>query len=247
MQPPISHLSCRISAATVWEHAPEFKRRPPELLCRVIDSTVSAVRVLLLVRAASWNHFNDYDNPNNNNRHLINIAFITSIAAGKIPRVWKAMQRATAQIKTHLRWSDRWLRVFQLTERPETTLRAAFVAHRGVWLMESERQSPLISIHWPPCTSPWLVTLIICHGSDSMSVLIDLATGAPGRRISTRLREAQRVEIKGVWSFCGKASNLRQEFRWISFTMLLPQGPPESFCRKSKDLLKDSYTGQFWV
>lgn len=104
--------TCHISAATVWERAPEFKRRPPEFLCRVIDSTVSAVRILLPVRAAVKQrasgalpqplrkHFNDYNNHNNNNCHLINMALITATAAGRIPRVWKTTQRATAQIKS---------------------------------------------------------------------------------------------------------------------------------------------------
>lgn len=179
VQPPISHLShrrrnslgtrSRIQTAAAWVFVQS------DWLDNVSSQGSSAAeqRTSGAVPEPLGKHLDDNDNDNNNNCHLINTELITETAAGRIPRVRETMQRATAQIKTRLRRSDRWLRVFRPAERPETPLRGAIIAHRGVWLMEPERRSPLISIHWPPCTSPWLVTLIICHGSDAMSVSTD--------------------------------------------------------------------------
>lgn len=61
-------------------------------------------------------------------------------------------KRATAQISradADEPMPDQWLWVFCPAEPPETAPPGAFITHRNVWLMESEKRSPPISIRWP--------------------------------------------------------------------------------------------------
>lgn len=177
VQCPIRHLSHHPNSAHQGNRAQctlKFKWHCLHFLWRVIDHNVKAginVKGISPFTAVTKGPFSIIfellGGPFDNNKHCSMNTWRArershSSAESRILSVWnrpRQCHRAAMQTQ-HARCdsseSDQWLWLFVPAKRPGTLLRGAFITHCNVWLMKSEKWSPLISIRWPPADcSDW--------------------------------------------------------------------------------------------
>lgn len=162
----------------------EIQTALPAFLCRVIDHTVKAgINVkgispfTALTKGPFSLIFELLGGPFDNNKHCSmntwrgressHYSTENRFSASEIKQgsVTEMMHRAAMQTQ-HGRCdsseSDQWLWVFVPAKRPGTLPRGAFITHCNVWLMKSEKWSPLISIRWPPADcNDWSCLLFV--------------------------------------------------------------------------------------